>query len=109
MKAILTPTEIIIDSHISQRDAIKALRGSRWDRSLKRWTFPATPHAAQVLGEAFPDLAGTLEEVSRTGPMPGLDGFKTSLWEHQSRAVMECWDRPASMLAMEMRAPTSVR
>jgi SNF2 family DNA or RNA helicase len=89
------------------KDQIKSLRGGRWSRKDKVWKFPATPHAAQQLIEAFPYLRDDLTQLLiKEVPFANslyLNHFETKLWEHQQRAVDACYHRPASMLAMEMR------
>jgi hypothetical protein len=105
ISASLTPTEIILKSDFKLKDAIKGLKGSRWDKSLKKWCLPATPNAANVLLDVFPELLDDLRilakgDLSTLSPSPDL---KVKLWAHQLDAYIYSYYRPATMLAMEMR------
>jgi len=107
VKATVTPTSIDISISIERMAQIKALRGGRWSPKDRVWKFPATPHAAQRLIEAFPELKPdlqmmTIKDLPFTNALY-LQEFTTKLWEHQQRAIEHCYYRPASMLAMEMR------
>jgi len=108
MKVDVTATEIRVTIPFARKDEIAEIKGGRWDRGKKQWCFPSTPHAAQSLIGAFPELQTSvevlelsIENLDATPDQP--DHFTTKLWEHQRRAVSTCWHRPASMLSMEMR------
>lgn len=110
MNLKVTPTTIYVETPFELKANIKALRGGRWSPSLKQWCFPATPHAAQRLVEAFPWIKDhpKLQPLLETPPAgyqaaDHLPHWNTTLWDHQRRAVQACFFRPASMLAMEMR------
>jgi len=110
MNIKVTPTVIYVETPFEMKNAVKALRGGRWSPSLKQWCFPATPHAAKRLIDAFPKLEDhpklapffdtPLESYQAADHLPH---WNTVLWDHQRRAVQDCFFRPASMLAMEMR------
>ena len=117
MKVTVTPTSIEVMVPYDLKDKVKALRGARWMPKKKVWSFPATPHAAQGLLKAFPNLSSNelmSHYINYSTPKADIykinvfdnlcaSNFKTDLWEHQTRAVEACWYRPASMLSMEMR------
>ncbi len=111
MKISATATQIHVEIPFEQRAEVTALRGARWNPRDKLWGFPATPHAAQCLVEAFPQfqdhphlqtfLDTPLANYSAARHL--TEDFKTELWAHQKAAVEFAWNRPATMLAMEMR------
>ncbi len=111
MKISATATQISVEIPFEQRAEVTALRGARWNPRDKLWGFPATPHAAQCLIDAFPQfkdhphlqtfLDTPLANYSATRHL--TEDFKTELWAHQKAAVEFAWNRPATMLAMEMR------
>ncbi len=103
MDAAISPTEISIKVPIDRREEIKALRGARWNASTKKWCFPSTTHAAEMLAAALPELTFPLEAAFRQSNYRPKPDLKVDLWSHQQQAFARAFPERASMLALEMR------
>jgi hypothetical protein len=98
---------IWIRTPFALKDSVKALPGARWDKVMKRWHIPATPHAAgslwtlcarvggvdaddsvRALFEAHSVSAGAQAfKRCRIDDVPPVDWLRTDPWEHQRRAI----------------------
>ncbi|HUV74223.1 MAG TPA: DEAD/DEAH box helicase [Anaerolineae bacterium] len=44
-------------------DLLKVIPGYRWEKALRAWTYPLTPHSLNLLKTAFPDARSTLVDL----------------------------------------------
>jgi hypothetical protein len=121
----VTSSIFLVDDRLAVRtsfhlkDLCKSILGARWDKDLKVWTYPATPHAARAVLECFPperhvwsaDAAKLLVEadaILRAAAEKAKDDLapiphtRTTPWKHQVRAFNFCSQLNAWMLALDM-------
>ena len=97
-------------------DKAKMIPGCRWDKKTKAWSFPASPHVAERLEEAFGGhcfegaAIGILEKsqiykekqaVKSSVDLPDHPSL-TDSWLHQKQAYQFAKDFPGAGIFMEM-------
>lgn len=116
---------ITIAAPFALKDMLKAIPGATWSKPERRWTYPATPSAAN----SILDLCTRLEEAGfksiqtdlkvrqlmsegmtqaqaadhkTANELPEIPNSKTLAWHHQKQAFWFGKDLRAVMLAMDM-------
>lgn len=113
-RVFLAESRLAVQTAYQWRELCKTIPGARWDKKRRVWSYPASPHTAKEILDAFPDgstqwdeaAAALLVEADRQAKaqaqkeadnLPPIPNMKTVSWPHQRTAfwyVVGLWGKP---------------